>query len=1436
MKNKRLIRRLTFLLLLSLLSTGLAPYTYFAENETENLEVTDDVLPEDMISDNEISGNDTSEDETSEEETSEESISESNVSEDSIIEEVLSENAISVNSVSDNDVIEEAREAFRRLTKEQDVLALIYLSNQVEVKEEPDYNSNTIASLPSGTSVLITDFAVSQNQLWYRTKILGTENEEGFVPKENLAYSDERLLAWEEEWKTQFFGSGVLRSMERIADARIYEDISLFPASYQEALTKLKNNHSKWQFVAYEPGLDWESSVAAQKGERSYIWYTAPEEYKDGRTGQPNWYYASTKAINYYMDPRNSLTEDSVFQNELLTYNSSYHTQATVQALLNGCFMSGNIPGTSKSYANAFYEIGTQLKMSPIHLAARVRQEQGVRWLSSMISGKYPGYEGYYNYFNIKASGSTPDAVIRNGLKYAKEQGWNTRYKSILGGAMYLNSGYIKEGQDTQYLQKFDMVGTPYTHQYMQNIQAPSTEASKTRSGYSDAGVLNQSFVFKIPIYEKMPNEVVPLKLNKSSLTLDHPGEEYTFKVYENGKQVSNTAMSWSSSNPSVATITTSGIVKGISVGKTTITIRNSKGDQATCRVTVKNVLERVYFTVSSASLERGQTVSLDLVYEPFDTTDDKTVVWKTTDKKVASISDKKNGDGIYDIATITAGIPGDATITATVGSLKAECKIKTTAYLKSISMNQSQMSLFTGETDKLMVTYEPVYTSDDTEITWRSSDDTVATVDAGTVTTHNPGNAVITASMNSANGKTFTTSCQITVSNCQVVYYDEQGVEQRREEERYGDILGNLPELTVSGNYEFAGWYSMKDGKGVKYSAESQITKDLFLYPYFMETDKGFFVKPIGDQMYTGKAIKPKVQVYDKEKLLIQNVDYTVTYKNNKLICDTSVIEKAPTVIVKGIGNYKGKQGVYFNIVKANLHSSDIKVTDLVYAYNGSLRYAKPLVMQGTRKLVNKRDYEISYPQASEEGAYVQPGVYPILLRGIGNYEGKLLINEVISKKVLASKLTVAKIANQTYTGNETKPILLVKYKKNLLREGTHYRVRYENNVSIGTATAIITGIESAGYIGSKTVTYKVTGADIRKVMIQGVEDKTFDERMSQTGIEQSGVTLYGQAGEGRLVENVDYQVSYINNKKAGTATIVFTGMGRYSKVLKKKFKINKAELAETPSAAFTVPYEKGGARPEPVVSLNGIVLEKGKDYTVSYVNNKSVNDNTEGMSSQIQIRGRGNYKGLITREFYITQKNFLAVQVTALDGIYKPKPGKFFSAPVLTDTNGKKLTKGKDYENTVEYRYLEEVKMCDEQGTIKHAGDLADPTDIPPAGTRIRISIQGCGNYSADRITCDYRIATSSIAKAVVLASAKEYTGSAVTLLPSEINVRVDRIRLGDGDFVILPETYKKNIKKGTASVCIQGLGNYGGQKVITFKILPKTIVWWWNLITQV
>lgn len=435
--------------------------------------------------------------------------------------------------------IDEASQALQDIAEEREVMALVYLCDELSIREEADDNSAKTVTVPSGQMVEILDVTVAEDyQVWEKVSAeVSGKVYEGYIPRKYLACSDERFLEWEELYSMNP-GEAVMLAEENAAG--VYADIEQFPESYRPALVALKQKHQNWTFVRQNTGLDFQTVINNElQGGKSLVYKSYGDYCKEGQHS-PNWYFASEDVLKLYMDPRNSLHENAIFQFEQLTYNESYHTEAAVETFLKNTFMNSNSPApkTDMTFSHIFWAIGAEQQVSPFHLAARVYQEQG-QGTSPLISGNYPGYEGYYNYFNISASGSTNEQVITNGLNYARNNGWDNAYASILGGANVISANYIKKGQDTLYLQKFNVSTTAsnpvYTHQYMQNIAAPTSEALSMKKLYESAGALENTFVFKIPVYENMPASPCPMPTSSTNVVLQVPAGYDASTIYVDG-------------------------------------------------------------------------------------------------------------------------------------------------------------------------------------------------------------------------------------------------------------------------------------------------------------------------------------------------------------------------------------------------------------------------------------------------------------------------------------------------------------------------------------------------------------------------------------------------------------------------------------------------------------------------------------------------------------------------------------------------------------------------------------------------------------------------------------------------------------------------------------------------------------------------------------
>lgn len=424
---------------------------------------------------------------------------------------------------------QEAKEAFQAMLLDHDVYALLYGYAEAEILDVPGGEGKAVVTIPTGHQVRFTDVELVDGIVWYQVEaMVGGTAYIGYLAYDMVVSADGDFADWKETWlpEAALFSVGSMRAGST--------NLSLFPESYRASIQNLINAHPNWTFVPMETGLDWNTVIKNEMYPgRALVPATSDSAWIASYTNiEPGWVQATESIVRHYMDPRNFLNETSVFQFELLSFNSKNHTESGVKAILKNTFMSGDIPGENITYSKAFMQIGKEVNVSPYHLASRVRQEQGTGGTSQLISGTYPGYEGYYNYFNILATGGTKDEIIRNGLQEAVAGGWNTRYKALKGGAEKVAKNYISVGQDTLYLQKFDVDnsdGKLYWHQYMTNLLAADNEGKSVRKGYEEIGIINNSFVFRIPIYKNMPSTAcaMPTNIQGKSVSLKASVKDY---------------------------------------------------------------------------------------------------------------------------------------------------------------------------------------------------------------------------------------------------------------------------------------------------------------------------------------------------------------------------------------------------------------------------------------------------------------------------------------------------------------------------------------------------------------------------------------------------------------------------------------------------------------------------------------------------------------------------------------------------------------------------------------------------------------------------------------------------------------------------------------------------------------------------------------------
>ncbi len=474
-------------------------------------------------------------------------------------------------------------------------------------------------------------------------------------------------------------------------------------------------------------------------------------------------------------------------------------------------------------------------------------------------------------------------------------------------------------------------------------------------------------------------------------------------------------------------------------------------------------------------------------------------------------------------------------------------------------------------------------------------------------------------------------------------------------------------------------------------------------------------------------------------------------------------------------------------------------------YTYTGAVIKPDVRVYYNEKRLKVGRDYTLSYKNNKAAGGSGKKAPQ-IIVKGRGNYAGTLKETFEIEQAELDVSCMVA--SDSYPKGKAYTPSVMLD--GNMLKAKTDYTLTYHR-------------AEDDSLLKKRPTT---PGSYFMRVVGKGSCKGTFDfpfivSEQGAAGISKGKASVGSMdyrggypdvslsVGGKKLTYDTDYTVRFSNTDTAGTAMAVFLGKGNYTGTLKKTFKVRPIVLkAENISMAGPVACEKGGAQPEVTVTVGGEKLIEGTDYTVSYKGNTKVTKNAKAV-----IKGKGNYSGSRTVIFEIVPGDLNAegVRIFVSDTAPGGKP-----AVTVFDTNGKKLSSGSDYT----------AEMDRDAHTVTIVGGKN-------------------GLYTADPpVVCEYQEldADKVITSAALNKRAEdfpkkfEYTENGVELDKEWLTVKAGSHTLSSDEFEIIG--YISNVQKGTAAVVVQGTGEYGGTKILNFKIqsrsLPSAVRWITSLLS--
>lgn len=364
--------------------------------------------------------------------------------------------------------------------------------------------------------------------------------------------------------------------------------------------------------------------------------------------------------------------------------------------------------------------------------------------------------------------------------------------------------------------------------------------------------------------------------------------------------------------------------------------------------------------------------------------------------------------------------------------------------------------------------------------------------------------------------------------------------------------------------------------------------------------------------------------------------------FKNNEL------------TVPKGVTTIKSRSIYNINDLKTiNVENGVTKIEKYAFADNDSLKNVYLPASITSIDVLACKSY--NYEKYSACDIYIDKYKDSIPCYSNWGTDGTIYWKTRDFKNTTDNTVVISDVADQTYTGSLIAPNITVSCNDVELVKNTDYTVSYSNNKNVGTATISITGI--GDYTGTITKNFNIVARDISDTTIGSIPNQTY------TGNSISALPVITYNGA-TLTKGTDYTLTYSNNVNVGTGTVTITGKGNFKGTTSKTFSISARAMSDTSVAnVSSQTYTGNGISPLPTITYNNKTLKKDTDYTLSYSDNINVGTAT------ITITGKGNFTGMTSMTFIITQKSAEKLNISEIaNQIYTGK--KIKPNVVITDT----------------------------------------------------------------------------------------------------------------------------------------------------------------------
>ena len=448
--------------------------------------------------------------------------------------------------------------------------------------------------------------------------------------------------------------------------------------------------------------------------------------------------------------------------------------------------------------------------------------------------------------------------------------------------------------------------------------------------------------------------------------------------------------------------------------------------------------------------------------------------------------------------------------------------------------------------------------------------------------------------------------------------------------------------------------------------------------------TNTDITIQDITAPTYTGVAQTPTVVVKDGETTLVKDVDYTVAYSNN-IAAALSTATTAPTVTITAVATsekYAGTATKTFTINKKALtvtaENKSVTFGDEAPAYtvtyDGFVNNETATVLGGTLS------YACNYVKNQTAA-----GTYDITPSGLTSDNYAITFTKgtlTVGKKALENSF-IADIQSLVYNGLAQEPAPVVTFNGMTLVKTTDYTVAYANNTNVGTATVTVSAAAaSTKYSGTAQKTFAIT----KKALTVTAENKsvTFGDEAPAFTVSYDGFAA--QENKDVLGGTLAFACDYVKNETAaGTYDITPSGLTSDNYAItftKGTLTVGKKALENEFIAAIdALIYTSEAQTPAPVVTFNGMTLEKDADYTVAYANNVNVGTATVTVTA---VSTNAKYSGSAQKTFVINPATLTGMKLAKTEFVYDFTDPQLQTATAAEVKAGNLIVPATDYDIT--------------------------------------------------------------------------------------------------------------------------------------------------------